>query len=364
MPATRTMWPKWPQRCVKAAAAARRAREDRETIGKLGRAPLACAMLIGSATPDDPAIEREFRMMSLKRVFYVALVSMGACGEKSKPIDFTNYVPKVSEHIAHVEAPTPHERIQVVTPPVVADAAVPTTFEDALAQGRALLHKGDTASAKSMLEAAVQLDGNRAEPHIELARLYISTGERSRAMAAANRAVKLAPQSSLAWNTKGRAELHRFSYDDAVEAFSNAIELNPDNVWAWNNLGYTELLLKRYEEAAQHLVEATSRPGATGYMFNNLGTALEQLDRLDEARAAFEAGGQLGSNEALASRKRLEGVQSVAMFLPHGKPDLIDSERDDESGHLEVNYHDHELDDDGGLPHDNPAQPFEEAAAE
>ena len=84
-------------------------------------------------------------------------------------------------------------------------------------------------------------------------------------------------------------------------------------MWAWNNLGFTELQLKKYDEAAEHLAEATSRKGATGYMFNNLGTALEQLDRLDEARTAFEAGGKLGSPEALASRKRLEGVKSIAI---------------------------------------------------
>jgi hypothetical protein len=48
-------------------------------------------------------------------------------------------------------------------------------------------------------------------------------------------------------------------------------------------------------------------------MFNNLGTALEQLDRLDEAREAYEQGGKLGSVVAAASRKRLEGVDSIAI---------------------------------------------------
>lgn len=84
-------------------------------------------------------------------------------------------------------------------------------------------------------------------------------------------------------------------------------------MFAWNNLGYTELLLEKYEDAAEHLAEATRRSGATGYMFNNLGTALEHLDRLDEARAAYEAAGKLGSKEAVASRKRLEGVKTIAI---------------------------------------------------
>ncbi|HUJ60769.1 MAG TPA: tetratricopeptide repeat protein, partial [Kofleriaceae bacterium] len=197
--------------------------------------------------------------------------------------------------------------------PVADEHPLPTKFEDALAEGRALAEKGDHARAKEMFEAAINLDKRRAEPHMELARLYISTGDRGLAVAAANKAVKLAPNSSQAWNTKGRAELNRFAYDDAVVAFTKSVELNKDNVWAWNNLGYTQLQLKKYDDAVDALTEATTRKGAAGYMFNNLGTALEQLDRLDEARKAFDAGAKLGSKEAVASRKRLEGVKSIAI---------------------------------------------------
>jgi hypothetical protein len=50
-------------------------------------------------------------------------------------------------------------------------------------------------------------------------------------------------------------------------------------------------------------------------MFNNLGTALEQLDNLDDARVAYESGGTLGSKEAASSRKRLEGVDSIAIAV-------------------------------------------------
>jgi len=203
----------------------------------------------------------------------------------------------------------------VVAPPVKVEEpkALPTKFDDALAQGRELAKKGDRDGAKEMFVSAIKLDKKRAEPHMELARIYIDAGEKASAVVESNKAVKLAPNSSVAWNTKGRAELARFSYEDAILAFTKAVELNRDNVWAWNNLGFTELQLKRYDDAANHLSEATTRKGATGYMWNNLGVALEQLDRLDEARHAFEEGGKLGSTDALASRTRLEGVKSVAL---------------------------------------------------
>jgi tetratricopeptide (TPR) repeat protein len=205
-----------------------------------------------------------------------------------------------------VSAPESPKPVEVKTP-------LPGKFDEALAKGRELLAKGAYGDAKEMLESAIALDKKKAEPHVEIARLYIALGERGKAIASAKQAIKLAPLSSRAWNTKGRAELNAHNYDNAIEAFSKAIELDRDNVFAWNNLGYTELLLRKYEDAAEHLSEATRRTGATGYMFNNLGTALEHLDRLDEARAAYEAGGKLGSKEAMASRKRLEGVKTIAI---------------------------------------------------
>lgn len=259
-------------------------------------------------------------MKSIKQVLFCALF-LSACGSDSqRGVDPMSFMPKLP-----VAQTTDVQALQVEQPKheaATAELVIPTKLDDCLAQGRALVAKGDLANAKLMFEAATKLDKKRAEPHIELAKLYITKGERGLAMASANKAVKLAPLSSQAWNTKGRAELNRFAYDDAIEAFSKAVELNADNVWAWNNLGYTELQLKKYDEAVEHLTQATSKKDATGFMFNNLGTALEHLNKLDEARDAFEAGGKLGSSPALASRKRLEGVKSIAIVDSTDKPDV------------------------------------------
>lgn len=209
--------------------------------------------------------------------------------------------------------------------PIDAAKPLPTKYDELLVIGKQLVDQGKHADAKPMFEAASKLERKKAEPHIELARMYIATKQKGPAVAAANKAVKLAPASSQAWNTKGRAELAAHKYDEAASAFTKAVELNPDNVYAWNNLGYTELLRKNYENAVTHLTEATQRRGATGYMFNNLGAALEHLDRLDDARLAYESGGALGSKEAAASRKRLEGVESI-FVVATAEPDIDDHE--------------------------------------
>ena len=259
--------------------------------------------------------ERDHKGSTMKsasfRSFLFALV-LPACGGDHKAPTVTEPAP-IQSPVAVKQPVTEATPVAPVEPVKVVEAAVPTTFVGLLTEGRAAADKGDHVRAKEMFDAAIKLDKKSADPHIELVRLYIAMNEKGLAVAEANKAIKLAPTSSLAWNTKGRAELNRFGYDDAIAAFTKAVELNKDNIWAWNNLGYTELQLKKYEDAVEHLGEATSRPGATGYMWNNLGTALEQLDRLDDARQAFDEGGKLGSKEATASRKRLEGVKSIAM---------------------------------------------------
>ncbi len=256
---------------------------------------------------------------------FLCVSSLAACGgDREKPTALPQAASATTsswvDNLPKVVPDAPAAAPVAVTPtpeavtPVVVDK-MPSTFDDALTQGKALASKGEHDRAKELFEAAAKLDPKKADPYIELSRLYISTNDRALAVIAANKAVKLAPLSSQAWNTKGRAELNRFDYDKAIEAFSKACELDQDNVWAWNNLGYTELQLKKYDEAVEHLKEATSRKGAEGYMFNNLGTALEQLGRLDDARTAYEAGGKLGSNVAMASRKRLEGVTSDSIAI-------------------------------------------------
>lgn len=269
-------------------------------------------------------------MKSLIRRVLFSLIALpiAACGgdrEVSTPPEVPPLVTTTPDVAAPVIAPvTKLDRAPV---DIVEPLAVPATYADALAVGKQLAGKGDHARAKEMFEAASKLDKKQADPHIELARLFITSGERALAIRSATRAVKLAPASSHAYNTLGRAELARFHYDNAIDAFRQATELDPDNVWAWNNLGYVHLQHERFQEAADALVEATSRAGTTGYMWNNLGTAYEHLDQLEEAREAFEQGGVLGSVAARSSRKRLEGVDSIAIYK--AKPAAGEGSHDD-----------------------------------
>lgn len=273
-------------------------------------------------------------------VLFAMVVSVSACGgdrrepTSTEPTPVSALTPSTQPAL---DEPTVEPGKPVSESPIL-EVEVPKTYADALARGKALVDKGEHGKARDVLALAAKLDKKQSDPHIELARSYIATNERANAIKSASKAVKLAPESSQAYNTLGRAELLRHDYDGAIIAFRQATELNPDNVWAWNNLGYTFLMLKQYQDAADALVEATSRKGTTGYMWNNLGTALEHLDELDDAREAYENGGKLGSAPALASRKRLEGVDTIVVI--NDKPavtdevtDKIDDASDDKIEH-------------------------------
>lgn len=245
--------------------------------------------------------------VQFRSALFVLVIAACGGGEEAKPVAAApwDFLPKAVESIEPTQT-----NIVETKAPIVEIAATPSKLDEVL--------------------ALAKKEPKKAEHQIELARIYVSMNERGKAISAANKAIKLAPTSSQAWNTKGRAELTAHNYENAIEAFTKAVDLNPDNAFAWNNLGYTELLLKRYEDAAEHLAEATTKKDATGYMFNNLGTALEHLDQLDDARMAYEAGGKLGSPAAAASRKRLEGVDSIAVVAKSAEPEVKTYDVNDE----------------------------------
>jgi len=255
-------------------------------------------------------------------ILFALLLPISACGggrDQSTPIGNMPVtdtlqrkdLPKQTDAVVGKfgDSEQPIARVEV---PVV-EHWIPTKLSECMSLGKELAAKGEHVRARELFTAAVKLDKKNAEPQLELARSYISTNDRSLAIKHANKAIKLAPESSHAYNTLGRAELLRHDYDAAIIAFRQATELNADNVWAWNNLGLVYLTLKDHQEAINALVEATSRKGTEGYMWNNLGLAYEQLDALDDARLAFENGAKLGSGAAKASRKRLEGVDTIVV---------------------------------------------------
>jgi predicted Zn-dependent protease len=222
--------------------------------------------------------------MKTMHVIAFALPLCGAlgCGDEvpaQKKPQLKPAVAQVAPAPQPMAAPTPTPVTPVAKPQPVAPAPapMPTKGSELLAQARQLLAGGDNETA----------------------------------LALARRAVKKLPESFLAWNTLGRAELEMNHGKEAQAAFEKAIEIKPDSSYAHNNLGLAYLYEERWEDALEELTQATSLAPQKPYMWNNLGIALEHLDRLDDARDAYEKAALGGAPNAQAALTRLRGVKSI-----------------------------------------------------
>src|SRR5262245_43255843 len=138
-----------------------------------------------SGSPQERLMKSQFRC-----ILFALIALPAACGSEhpastpSKPasVDRTPVPPPTAVAPAPVAPEVKPPVAEVV--PVAPVPVAPTTFSEAIAQGKAAVAHGDHARARELFEAAVKLDKKSAEPHIELTRLFVATGERGLAMAA------------------------------------------------------------------------------------------------------------------------------------------------------------------------------------
>ena len=116
-------------------------------------------------------------------------------------------------------------------------------------RGLALERQGDVAGATAESEAAVEVNPELAQAHINLIALYGRQQEWSKAEAHYDAAVKLGSGLADANYNYGVLQVAQGKMDEAARAFRRALDANPQHAGAWNNLG-------QIEEAAGHLAEA------------------------------------------------------------------------------------------------------------
>jgi tetratricopeptide (TPR) repeat protein len=259
-----------------------------------------------------------FRTFCLSTSLFAALC---ACNDKpdrpvstlgEKPVATTPAATPPAPAPAPVPAPAPAP-VAVATPDAgVGEPAmvVPDSFADRVKLARELIKDGKTIEGISMYNRALELEDSAAV-HIDLARILILDNDVRKAAEQADFALKLAPSSSAAWNTKGRVLFLSKDLDGAHDAFAKAVELNDDNVWAWNNKGLVEMEQGEWTEAIASLERATSGELAETYMFVNLGRAYEHEKRTVEALAMFKVAAARGSDVAKEALGRLADDKSA-----------------------------------------------------
>ncbi len=114
-----------------------------------------------------------------------------------------------------------------------------------------------------------------------------TTGRKSEAVDANQKAVSLSPQDAKAHNNLGVTLQALGRLDGALASYNQAIELKPDYAEAHFNLGNTLKDLGRLDEALASYNQAIELKPDIAKAHNNLGVTLQDLGRLDGALASY-----------------------------------------------------------------------------
>jgi len=178
----------------------------------------------------------------------------------------------------------------------VAVAEEPEAWYRSYFLGLALWKAGDLDGAEVSLRRAGEMRPEFVRTKINLARVLNESEQYGKALAAADRAVVLDPDSAGAHYLRGRSLANMGRVEDATAALGTSLALDPENGDVWNRLGLLLLRHGELSEATAALETAASINPGLSYIQNNLGLAYERSGRLDDAASRFAAGLAVGGD--------------------------------------------------------------------
>jgi tetratricopeptide (TPR) repeat protein len=116
----------------------------------------------------------------------------------------------------------------------------------------------------------------------------ISEGEFTEALRYLEKAIKVNPKLTGAYNLAGDCFRSLGQHQKAIEIYKQAIEIDPNNTEACCNLGTTYRDLGRHDEAIEVFKQTVRRNPNNAVAYYNLGIAYRDLGRHDEAIEAFK----------------------------------------------------------------------------
>jgi tetratricopeptide (TPR) repeat protein len=171
---------------------------------------------------------------------------------------------------------------------------------DTYAAGAAALKDGNTHSAQTLLERAVEVNPNLTMAHQLLGDVYRKDGDYAKASDQYAAYSRLDPfnfkshyELGLAYQLMGRLA-------DAVDAYIQALVLSPRDLNANMNLGLVYLALNRVDDAVRQLEFAVKIDPHSAPAECNLGVALETSGQLEQAQLAYRRAMELDPDETIA----------------------------------------------------------------
>lgn len=152
------------------------------------------------------------------------------------------------------------------------------------------LNRRDFQSARQAAAHLTEIGPERPDYWLRLAQAYTSLGLPNRALRAADRAARIAPDNGNTHVWRGTALIQLRAYGLAIEALKRGISANPGRPdWAWEQLANAYYQLSLYPEAIAAQREAIKRAPKQDSYQAELGVMLKDDGQDAEALSLFEA---------------------------------------------------------------------------
>ena len=179
--------------------------------------------------------------------------------------------------------------------------------EDAFAYGQranAYRLNGERDKAIADLDEAIRLDPNNARYHNDRGVLWDTKGDGDRALADYDRAVSLSPRMALYHYNRGRVYLGKKDYDHALADFDGAIRITPGYADAYRERGVLRYSRKEYAEAIRDYDEAIRLHPRDAAALRSRGFSHYLLKEYDKAVEDCTAAMRLNPKDAQSFRNR------------------------------------------------------------
>jgi tetratricopeptide (TPR) repeat protein len=190
-----------------------------------------------------------------------------------------------------------------------------TTAAGLVAEGDERLALSDLAGAERAYQSAIEADASFAPAYAHLAYVHLFNPEtRPQALADAEKAVEIAPDSAEAWAYLSRARDWNGDFETAREAGEKAVELDPNSADAHSFLGEVYTDLRMYAEAEETAGRAVALDPNNAEAHRNLGYYYTAVSRHEDALAEWQAAYDLQPQFS-------HRLTSIALYYLYLRPD-------------------------------------------
>ncbi len=150
--------------------------------------------------------------------------------------------------------------------------------------------QGQLAGANSAVDKALVLENSAGPTSARLHRvkgeLAAMAGDTAQASTELNIAVQLAPKDPVNYNSRGYyGHAYRGDYQGALADYDRAVKLNPNYSYAFNNRGWTWYKLGNTTKALKDIGQARRKKPGNPYIYRNLGIIAMEIG--DTAKACL-----------------------------------------------------------------------------